>query len=151
MICAQMWEGASQGIGSVQCSAFSPSKTCTALFYPENGKERTGGLCWIVCSSSPKPARDLLENPEEEKAQSNTSSCCGGLCGHSQSPGEHMSPSTQSPFSLQRAFVSLKGSKAMTNLTTIILQKTHRLFSSFLLQCFLTSVSVLSNTASVLK
>lgn len=39
-----------------------------------------GGLCWIVCSSSPKPARDLLGNPEEEKAQSSTSSCWG-MCG----------------------------------------------------------------------
>lgn len=81
------------------CSAFSPSKTCTALFYPENGKRGTGGLCWTVCSSSPKPARELLENPEEGKAQSNTSPFLGGICGDPQSPRA----CPESPFSLQCA------------------------------------------------
>lgn len=41
-----------------------------------------------------------------------------------QSPGEHMCSSTESRFSLQWAFVPLRGSKARTSLTTITLQKT---------------------------
>lgn len=45
-----------------------------------------------------------------------------------------------------------EGSKTMTNSTTIILQKTYRrLFSSLLLERFLTSISVFSNTMPVIK
>lgn len=86
-------------LSSALCSC--PFQNLPCPFLPREWKGRVRGLCWIVCSYSPKPARDLLENPEEEKAQSNISFCWGGMCEHPQSPGEPMSPSSESPFCLQ--------------------------------------------------
>lgn len=144
--------GRERAKGLVVCSALPfPLQKPALPFFTQRMERKGQGDCAELCASPLQSLPETCWKTLRKRRLKATPAPAVGGCVGILSPQDSTSPSTQSPFSLQRAFVSLKGSKAMTNLTTIILQRTHRLFSSFLLQCFLTSVSVFSNTVSVLK